>query len=340
MSDEVYKIAQKYLHKVKKSGPDNIMALCPFHGNKNTPSFTMSLSKGLYYCFSCHERGNLMMFLRNVGVNRLMMETQYKYVLEDLSKHYQQEQKKRSRPLSLPPTQNEILPEWLLGHFDMCPTALIEEDYFDEQMLADLDIGFDPKHMRITYPLRNIEGHLVGISGRTVVDDSPKYKVYDWEFRDFELEVHKTYKSHLLWNGDRIYPQAFFSTDKFSIIVVEGFKACMRWLQAGVKNVVAILGSYLSDEQKRLLERMASSVYFMLDQNEAGLSGTVLAGMRVGVPTYVIPYPDEREQPSDLLPEELLLAFSSATDFHRWLADTPSAMDVYRERRSRQRQFT
>jgi len=66
----------------------------------------------------------------------------------------------------------------------------------------------------------------------------------------------------------------------------------------------------------------------------------VLAAMSLGLPTRIIPYPDEREQPSDLLPEELLLAFSSATDFHRWLMVTPPAMEMYRERRARERLYT
>lgn len=338
MNEDIMQIAQRHLQKVKKSGPDNIMALCPFHDNRDTPSFTMSLSKGLYYCFSCHERGNLITFLRGIGVNRKMMEVQYKYVIENLSQQYKN--RKKPGPLRPTPQQNMPLPEWLLGNFDSCPISLVNDDYFSEELIQRLDIGFDPKHMRITFPLRDLEGHLVGISGRAVNDDYPKYKVYDLEFKNYELPVHKTYKSHLLWNGHLVYPQAFFSTDKFVVVLVEGFKACMRFIQAGLTNTVAILGSFLSDTQRNLVERMASEVYIMLDQNNAGLRGTVLAGMSLGLPTRIIPYPDEREQPSDLLPEELLLAFSSATDFHRWLMVTPPAMEMYRERRARERLYT
>lgn len=87
VADEVREIAKKYLHRVKTSGNDQIMALCPFHDNRNTPSFTMSLSKGLYYCFSCCEAGNLQMFLQNVGVTRNVIERQYKDVIEATRKH-------------------------------------------------------------------------------------------------------------------------------------------------------------------------------------------------------------------------------------------------------------
>lgn len=334
MTDSVLEIAHRHLQKVKRSGPDNIMALCPFHDNRNTPSFTMSLSKGLYYCFSCGERGNLMTFLRSVGVSRSTIEYKYRFVLEELEKS-RAKKKPRDIVITLPTLQNEAIPEWILGHFDKCPLSLIEDDAFEEDLLQRLDIGFDDKHMRITFPIRDIEGVLVGISGRTVVDDMPKYKIYDIEYKDFDLPIHKTYRSQIVWNGHMVYPQAYLSNEKAPVVIVEGFKACMRWLQAGFANVVAITGAFLSDVQKRLIERMASEVYFMLDQNNAGLRGTVLAGMRMGLPTRVIPYPDERPQPSDLLPEELLLAFSTARDFHRWLVETPPAMEIYRERRLR-----
>ena len=333
MNENVYEIAHKYLRKVKKSGSDNVMALCPFHDNRNTPSFTMSLSKGLYYCFSCGERGNLMTFLRSVGVPRNVIDLKYRFVIEDLAKA--RAQKKRDVVLALPPLSNEPVPEWILGHFDKCPLALIEEDWFEEDLLQRLDIGFDDKHMRITFPIRDVDGTLVGISGRTVVDDYPKYKIYDIEYKDFDLPIHKTYRSQIVWNGHLVYPQAYLSNEKAPVVVVEGFKACMRWLQAGFTNCVAITGAFLSDVQRRIIERMASEVHFMLDQNAAGLRGTVLAGMRMGLPTKVVPYPDDREQPSDLLPEELLLAFSSSRDFHRWLTETPPAMEIYRERRLR-----
>jgi hypothetical protein len=82
VASEVRQIADRYLQKVKKSGPDNIMALCPFHDNQNTPAFTMSLSTGLYYCFSCGESGNLQMFLKNIGVTWNIIQRQYKDVID------------------------------------------------------------------------------------------------------------------------------------------------------------------------------------------------------------------------------------------------------------------
>lgn len=338
--DSVLQIAHKYLQKVKRTGPDNIMALCPFHDNRNTPAFTMNLTRGLYYCFSCEARGNLMTFLRNVGMSRGAIEAQYGFVLEEVTRRAPKKQDPL-RPLHL---QNTPLPEALLGLFDKCPVALVNEDGFDEELLHRLEVGFDDKHMRITFPLRDIEGTLVGISGRAVNDQQPKYKVYDLEFKDFDLPQHKTHKSHLLWNGHLVLPQTYFSAASY-VVLVEGFKACMRFLQAGIPNTVAMLGSFMSDFQRQLIERMASEVYIMLDDNTAGVRGTVFTGLKMGIPVRVLTYPDKPAgpkglQPSDLDAEELLLALSEAKDFYRWLHETPSAFALYRERQERKKQVS
>jgi len=331
MSEDVLAIAQRHLHKVKRSGPENIMALCPFHDNTDTPAFTMSLTTGLYYCFSCQERGNLLTFLKNLGVTRVIIERQYRGLIDDLKKNAP----RKADPLR-PDSgkfQNAEVPEHLLGLFDQCPLALLE-DGFEEELLQKLDIGFDEQHMRITYPLRKLDGTLVGISGRTVNGDRPKYKVYDREFKDWDLPLHKTYKSHLLWNGHLVYPEVYFS--RKPVIAVEGYKACMRMLQAGATNTVAIMGNEVSEQQKWQLERLGSEVWLFLDNNEAGFLGTVRAGMKIGLPVKLLMYPDDREQPSDLSPEEIKQAIDCRKDFHRWLLDTPAAMDEYRTQRRKQ----
>lgn len=80
---EVRAIADRYLQGIKKSGSEQIMAFCPFHDNRKSQAFTMNLSSGLYYCFSCGEAGNLQMFLKNIGVTWNVIERQYKAVIEE-----------------------------------------------------------------------------------------------------------------------------------------------------------------------------------------------------------------------------------------------------------------
>lgn len=199
-----------------------------------------------------------------------------------------------------------------------------------------MDIGVDLDHERITFPLRDLDGTLVGISGRDYTNCAiKKYKVYDYEYEKWGLPKHETFKSHLLWNGHKVLPRLCHISEP--IIGVEGFKACMHVTQTGAFNTVAILGNVVSARQRWQMERMATEVWLWLDNNEAGLKGTVISGMQFGLPVRVIPYPDERQQPSDLTSEEIQLALLNAKDFTRWLLDTPPAMDLYRARQSANR---
>lgn len=208
------------------------------------------------------------------------------------------------------------------------------EEGLDAWVGKKLNVGVDLDHNRITFPLRDLDGTLVGVSGRDYTETAySKYKIYDIEFQKWDLPQHKTFKSHLLWNGHIVYPQLFHQ--KMPIIVVEGFKACWKVLQAGAFNTVATLGNVMSRRQRILAERMSTELWLWFDNNAAGLRGTVLSGMYAGLPVRVIPYPDDREQPSDLNEEEIALALGRAKDFTRWLLETPEAMEIYQDRRSR-----
>jgi len=317
--DNVLEIAQKYLTKIKKTGAENIMAVCPFHLSdgqpETTPSFTMSLTKGLYFCFACQERGNLHMFLRNVGVSKLVIERHFRPLLDQISSFTP----KKPDPLRPAVFDKNPLPESLLGLFDYCPTGLVNEG-FPEELLQRYDIGFDRDHMRITFPLRDLNGKLVGISGRTVVEDFPRYKVYDKEYERWGFPFRRTDKRIVLWNADRVYPIAFFQSNA-KVVVVEGFKACLRLLQHGFPNTVALLGTHLSFEQQWVLERIGGEVYLMLDNNEWGQRGTARVGAKLAasLTVKVVEYPEEKQQPSDLGPTEIQDAMNSAEDFHLWV---------------------
>jgi DNA primase len=321
VSSEILELAQKYLRKVKNCGNDNIMAICPFHrdpvngGDEHTASFTMSLTRGLYHCFSCHESGPLGKFLKQMGVSSARIATEYKYVLEDVERF------RSTKPNPLRVTvAAEPLPEGLLGLFDSCPTRLLNEGY-EESLLAKLDIGFDKRHQRITFPLRDEQGRLVGISGRTVTDERPRYKVYDTEYLAFDLPARETKKRALLWNLHSVYPAVYLGRDgEKSVVVVEGFKACMKLLQAGIINVVALLGSHMSLEQQWTIERLgADAVYLMLDNDDAGYEGRVNAGRALSKAlsdVRIVEY--EADQPSDLDGEGIHEALHGATEYHLW----------------------
>lgn len=323
---------------------EEISALCPFHRKSDgsmerTPSFSMSRSTGLWFCHSCKERGNLRHFLHLVGVSYQRIQDEYHLLLDEVAKAVPA----RLDPLRPNLLTQDPLPEGLLGLFHFVP-VLLEQEGFTEQTLARFDVGFDRTHMRITFPLRDLAGRLVGISGRAVNLDpeTRRYKLYDTEYVAWGLPARRgaeAERKNVLWNADRLFPalKDVLSPDVF---VVEGFKACMWLDQVGVKSTVALLGSYMSEQQQWILERMGARVYLMLDNNEAGQDGTLAIGERLarGLEVLVVSYRpnDEDAQPSDLTPTEIGETIDAAADFFQWKhASGRRAVERRNERRKR-----
>jgi DNA primase len=299
------------MRKVQRSGPENIMALCPFHPNTDSPAFALSLSTGLWFCFSCQARGNLRTLLRGLKYPENRINHEFGEILRALSS----EVTRKHDPLRLEVKEKEPLDEGLLGLFNTCPLAMLEMGY-SEEILQAFEVGYDPTHQRITFPLRDLAGNLVGVSGRAL-SGSNRYKLYDSEYLDFGLPRRQTNKSIILWNLHNVLPQIHFQRNA-RVVLVEGFKACIRVAQAGITEVVALLGSSMTDHQKWLLAHLGASIYLMLDNNEAGWKGTRKIGTELAPSLDVKVVPYQEEQPSDLAPEVILSQVNNAIDYYTW----------------------
>lgn len=321
---EVLDIAKQYLKKVKPSGNENVMAICPFHrkpdGTEETgPSFAINIYSGLWFCHSCHAKGNLYAFLRALGMGHASVITTYKYVLDEVGRHKPPE----PDPLNpIEPTTAEPLHEGFLGLFDYYHQDMADEG-FSHETCKKFGVGFDEMHQRITYPLRDLKGRLIGISGRTVIGASPRYKVYDKEYLDFGLDERRTEKRAIIWHGfetKRLLGPASIAGRRYRrVVVVEGFKAAMRVAEAGISTVVALLGSHMSTEHLWFLENLYADIYLMPDNDEAGGDGCLKSALQ-SIPhvpyIYLVEY--EANQPSDLTNEEVHTAVNNAKPFTTW----------------------
>lgn len=330
MLNQIVTTAQRYLKYTRMAGSDHINGPCPFHkgGEERHPSFYMSVSKGLFYCHACHARGTFVQFLRLMGLGR----TEIDDLTKDLK--FESAAERRDRIYRVGITDEEFqLNEALLGVFQYCPTDLIRSG-FDKRLLQKLEIGFDRERQRIVYPIRNLYGTLVGLSGRTVVGEHPRYQVYKGEhllqyapddpLTRARYERYKVQNHNHLWNLHNIYPQLFFGEELRELIIVEGYKACMWLLQQGFSNVVALQGSRMTWVQERLLHRFDAHYILFLDNNKAGISGMIDTGtrlMKLGHPVSVCRYPswcEEEMQPDNFTADELLEVLSSTTPFQTW----------------------
>ena len=324
LTREIYDVAEHFLDHVRPSGSENVIALCPYH-QETTPSFAMNVTTGVFFCHACHARGNLRTFLKDMGVSHSVLNLKYKALLEEV---------RRNMPTPPNPLKCIVfdltpLDESILGLLDVEHPLLLNAG-FQRETLRHFEVGYDRWHNRVTFPIRDIKGALVGISGRALdIDVWPRYKIYAQEYTSWGLPPRENWdKRGVLYNANVVYPTSLMSnpSDKF-IIVVEGFKACMWLHQAGFHNVVALLGSYLSWEHKWILERIGCPVYLFLDNNDAGLKGTIGAATSLlpSIPSVrVINYParleeDEDAQPDSLTTEELIQQVYTAEQYPKWV---------------------
>lgn len=300
-----------------------IMVRCPFHGGgmEKTPSCSVSRVKPVFFCHACSTGGHIGRFLRAVGAPVDVS----KKVVEKIDYDYSEfgEGKGHSIFTGANPYRGKfILDDDILDDWRLKPQSLVHAGFL-EKTLRHFEVGVDNSSARITFPLRNVYGELVGVSGRTFVEGTePRYKIYSAkDLARFGVDPGystQAIKGAMLWHAHLVFPIAFHQTAP--IIVTEGFKAAMWVWQNGFHNVVALIGAHLTKLQAELLARTASEVTLFLDNNAAGVKGTHSAGKLLIDKNIVkvATYPDLRQQPDNLQQLELASAISNAKHFVQW----------------------
>jgi DNA primase len=317
---------------------------CPFHkgGNESKPSFSINVDLGIFNCFTCKESGGIPKLLHLLGLSRDQVDAEIKDIKADLEDNRNRlAWKRRAQWRMADPFQAEtILDEVTIRPYHLCPTKLVEHG-FDPRWLQYMEVGFDRVNNRITYPIRDLYSNLSGVvGGSALAGQWPKYKVYEGRREDpiskriipcdygpeFD-EKYPNYQFHNhyhIWNYDRVYPRLFFTKEEDqALIVVEGFKACLWLLQNGYWNTVALMGSSMSDRQFDLLQRLRVNIILFLDNDDAGVKGTIKAGRKlhmINPGVRVAQYPDVDEaQPDDLSLAELGSAITGSMTYPEYV---------------------
>ena len=303
----------RYLPRGRRAG-EELAAPCPFHkgGQEKKPSFSVNLETGLAFCHTCHQGWSARTLLRDLGASPREIDEIAGKIPKRLKKN----------PLKDPQLFSGYeLPELLLIQFDRCPVSLLEAG-FEMSTLKHFEVGFDRRLDRITYPIRNHDGVLLGLYGRIPDErrdiEKAKYKPYVSELQE-QFPGYSFSGRRFLWNLHRVYPDVWFSvTDR--VIVVEGFKQAMWVWQCGYKDVVALFGSHLAAAQKTLLQRLGCEYVLFLDNDPAGRQGTMKISetLRRRHATKACIYPEDAHQPDDLSPEEVQECIEGATSLHEW----------------------
>lgn len=331
MRHDVLDLVQRHFGRVRPSGQSNVTLRCPLHkgGQEKTPSFSINVDQGLYHCFTCHASGTIPHLLKLIGLPQEQIDIETQSIRAALSENRDKLRwRKRAQWVSEDPfSATSPLSETMLRTFEWCPTKLTDVG-FNPDLLRNMEIGFDRRNNRITYPIRDLYGTLAGFVGGTVfAGEYPKYKVYQgrrrgldgqWIAGDYgewfdEQYPNYTFKNHdYIWNFDRVYPRLFFTKEvEQTLIIVEGFKACLWLIQNGFWNTVALMGSYMSERQLEHFRRLQCRFVLFLDNNEAGQKGTERIGKTLYSVTsgvHIAQYPPDADdgcQPDNLAQHEI-----------------------------------
>ena len=305
-SNDIVDVISQYVI-LKRSGR-NFFGLCPFHKEKS-PSFSVSPDKQIFHCFGCGAGGNVIHFVSKIEnadfkeaisilanragielptlnnyednktamlktkvyeINQIAAEFYHHNLYRPTSKTAQEYIKKRK-------LDNKTLKSFLIGYsgnYDELYKILKQKGYKEEEILASslvnkTDDGkyIDRFRKRVMFPIQDIRNKVIAFGGRVLDDSKPKYInspeniVYSKGRHLFGLNVAK-------------------KSDLKNIIIVEGYMDAISLYQRGITNVVASLGTALTEAQGRLLRRYSERVTIGYDSDGAGQAAT-LRGLEI-----------------------------------------------------------
>jgi DNA primase len=291
--------------ELKRTGSD-YRGPCPFHGGTHR-NFAVIPKKGRYYCFVCHESGDVFTWL----MKRLGMD--YPTAVREVARKAGiviPERPGRAGPDPLEPlfgavavaqdwftrqlvesADAEGAREYLRGRDLDIETAALHGLGWAPQgkafLAAMADLGLDQRVLieaglaaerddgsvmprfrgRLLFPIHDLRGRAVGFGGRLLGPGEPKYL--------------NSPENPIFHKGRQLYNlhQAKGAIRKAeSVIFVEGYFDVLRLLLAGVEHVVAPLGTSLTADQASLLRRFAAAATLLYDSDRAGLRATFRAG--------------------------------------------------------------
>lgn len=197
---------------------------------------------------------------------------------------------------------DDIINEFEIGLSlnDNSVSKLLQEKGYDKDELIDIGICgntnnymYDTFRNRIMFPLCDLDGQVVGFSGRIYNGEKESKYVNSKESVIFK-------KGHLLYNYHRAINEA---REKRQIIVVEGFMDVIRLFSVGIKNVVASMGTAITKEHASLIKKLSQNVVLSFDGDKAGEKATISAIKefeKIGITPKIIRLEDDLD-PDDYI---------------------------------------
>ncbi len=294
---------------LRRSGR-NYAGFCPFHQNTRTPAFFVFPETQTWRCFgACAEGGDLFSFvmkkegwefkeaLKNMAqragvtleeeqpVNKEKQAAHNKQagLLQAATDYFHQlflyapQAEDARQYVARRGLSEESIEQFALGFaldsWDACRSHFNMQGYSDQELLAaglltenpDKGTKYDRFRNRLMIPIRDVDGRIVGFGARTLEKDGiPKY------LNSPQTDLFD--KSHLLYGLDTAKRAI---REARQAVIVEGYMDVIQAWQAGFRNVVAQMGTALTEQQLRLLKRYTKQFVLALDADAAGAKATL-----------------------------------------------------------------
>ena len=297
-ANDIVDVISQYV-TLKRSGR-NFFGLCPFHKEKS-PSFSVSPDRQYYHCFGCHKGGDVFNFISEVekvsfrealeilaergrielpkvndeefNKKQYIKDRMYKINSETTMFYHERLYKPLAKIAQNYVKQrkldNATLKAFKIGYsgeFNELYKFLKSKGFKDEEILStglvnknDRGEFIDRFRKRLMFPIMDVNGRVVAFGGRKLEENEKLAKyinsnenlIYSKKKHLFALNLAKQ-------SGEK------------KIILVEGYMDAISLHQRGIKNVVASLGTALTEEQGRLLRKYSEQVLFSYDSDGAG----------------------------------------------------------------------
>lgn len=297
---DIADVVSSYVHLTKKGS--NLWGLCPFH-NEKTPSFSVSPDKQIYHCFGCGKGGGVISFVMEMenlpfldAVKLLAKRAGLEVPETGENEAYR---KKRTRLLELSRDAARFYHDYLTGpggqqvrdyiaqrqisprtatrfglgaapdQWDALTKAMTAKGYTKMELI---DVGlavagkngsiYDKFRSRLMLPVIDVRGEVVGFTSRLLPGlEGAKYL--------------NTPETVLFKKGRLIYALNFAkNTKRPNLVLVEGNIDVITLHQAGFDNVVATMGTALTEEHARILARYTKELVLCYDNDAAGKQST------------------------------------------------------------------
>ena len=299
---DIIDVARTYGIEVNK----NNKALCCFHKEK-TPSLSFHKEKQIYKCFSCGAAGNVFTFVSEyenvkfleavkivadkcgipfhgtITKERPKVNKEEYEIMSLALKFYQNNLQSMEGKAAKEYLKKRALDETVIKEFDLglalggnvsLNKLLLSKKYSTDTLIK---LGLVNEHdgyindifkYRIMFPIHDLDGNVVGFTGRIYENnDQAKY------INSKESVIFK--KGQILFNYHRAKSEI---KRKKEVILVEGNMDAIRMYSSGIKNVLALMGTSLTKEQVSIIKSLRANIILMFDNDNAGEIATYQNG--------------------------------------------------------------